>query len=295
MTLLLAAVEHGSFSKASRRLRVPLATVSRRVAELESHLKGTLLTRSVKGLELTPTGRSYVAAAKAILEQLSEAERTAAGEYTQPRGDLVATAPIMFGRLHMLPVVMEFLSRFPEIAVSLKLTDRVTHFPDDQVDVAARIGELPDSNLIATRLGEVRRVMCASPDYLSSNGIPATPDDLVRHSVISFENAALPTRWTFESGRAEVRVVFRSRLSVDTIDAAIDAGLAGAGLIRAMSYQVVEFVRAGRMKVVLEAFERPPLPVHLVHARHSRLPLKLRAFIDSVVPPLRERLTRAVL
>lgn len=295
MTLLLAAVEHGSLSKASRALRLPLATVSRKVAELESHLKATLLIRSTRGLELTPAGRSYVAAVKPILEQLNEVERIAAGEYTEPKGDLMVTAPIMLGRLHVLPVVMRFLSTFPEIAVSLMLTDRVAQFPDDQIDAAVRVGTLPDSGLIATRLGEVRRVMCASPDYLASHGIPATPDDLVRHAVISFESVALPTTWTFASDGAEMRVTFGSRLSVDTIDAAIDAGLAGAGLIRAMSYQVVEHVRAGRMRTVLEDFERPPLPVHLVYASQSRLPLKLRAFIDSAVPPLRNRLTRAAL
>jgi DNA-binding transcriptional LysR family regulator len=295
MTLLLAAVEHGSLSKASRELHLPLATVSRKVAELESHLKATLLIRSTKGLELTPTGRTYVTAVKSILEQLNEIERSAAGEYTEPRGDLVVTAPIMFGRLHVLPVVTQFLSRFPEIAVSLMLTDRVTHFPDDQIDAAIRVGTLPESSLIANRLGEVRRVMCASLDYLSSNGIPTTPDDLLRHSVISFQNVAMPTTWTFESDGSEERVTFRSRLSVDTIDAAIDAGLAGVGLVRAMSYQVVEYVRAGRMKVVLESFESAPLPVHLVYAQQNRLPLKLRAFIDSVVPRLRDRLTRAAL
>ena len=295
MTLLLSAVEHGSLSKASRELRLPLATVSRKVAELESHLKATLLIRSTKGLELTPTGRSYVASVKAILEQLNEVERTAAGEYTEPKGDLVVTAPIMFGRLHVLPVVLRFLSTFPEIAVSLRLTDRVTHFPDDQIDAAVRVGTLPDSDLIATRLGQVRRVLCASPDYLSSHGTPLTPEDLVRHQVISFENVATPTTWAFDSGGAQLSVTFRSRLSVDTIDAAIDAGLAGAGLIRAMSYQVVESVRAGRLRVVLEPFERPPLPVHLVYARQNRLPLKLRALIDSVVPRLRERLAGTAL
>lgn len=294
MTLLLAAVEHGSLSKASREHRLPLATVSRKVAQLESHLKATLLIRSTKGLELTPTGHSYVAAAKAILEQLNEAERTAAGEYTEPKGDLAITAPIMFGRLHVLPVVTRFLSAFPEIAVSLMLTDRVAHFPDDQIDAAVRVGTLPESSLIATRLGEVRRVMCASPDYLASNGIPATPEDLVRHSVVSFEKVGSPTTWVFESA-GEIRVTFRSRLGVDSIDAAIDAGLTGVGLIRAMSYQVVEFVRAGRLRVVLEPFERPPLPVHLVYASQNRLPLKLRAFIDSAVPRLRERLTCAAL
>jgi len=295
MTLLLAAVEHGSLSKASRELRLPLATVSRKVAELESHLKATLLIRSTKGLELTPTGRSYVASVKGILEQLDEVERIAAGEYTEPKGDLAVTAPIMFGRLHVLPVVTQFLAAFPEIAVSLKLTDRVAHFQDDQIDAAVRVGTLPDSSLVAARLGEVRQVMCASPDYLASNGVPATPDDLVLHKVVSYENVGLPAEWSFESGGVQMRVTLRSRLSVDTIDAAIDAGLAGAGLIRAMSYQVVEFVRAGRMRVVLESFERPPLPVHLVYTSQNRLPLKLRAFIDSVVPRLRERLLRAAL
>lgn len=295
MTLFLAAVEYGSLSRASRELHLPLATISRKVAELESQLKATLLIRSTKGLELTPTGRSYVAAVKVILEQLNEVERAAAGEYAEPKGDLVVTAPIMFGRLHVLPVVTRFLSRFPEIAVSLMLTDRLTHFPDDQIDAAVRVGTLPDSGLIAIRLGEVRRVMCASPDYLASNGIPTTPDDLVRHNVISFENVALPVTWSFESGGAEIRVTFRSRLSVDTIDAAIDAGLAGVGLIRAMSYQVVDFVRAGRMTIVLEQFETSPLPVHLLYAGQNRLPLKLRAFMDAVVPRLRERLTSAAL
>lgn len=295
MTLLLAAVEHGSLSKASRELRLPLASVSRKVAALESHLKATLLIRSTQGLELTPTGRSYVAAAKAILEQLSEVERTAAGEYTEPKGDLAVTAPILLGRLHVLPVVTQFLATFPEITVSLMLTDRVARFPDDQIDAAVRVGTPPDSSLIGTRLGEVRRVMCASPDYLASNGVPETPDDLVRHEVISFENVALPTTWTFESGGIEKRVTFHSRLSVDTIDAAIDAGLAGTGLIRALSYQVAEHVRAGRMQVVLESFESAPLPVHLIYARQNRLPLKLRVFIDSVVPRLRDRLTRAAL
>lgn len=295
MSVLISAVEAGSFSKASRKLGLPLATVSRKVAELETHLKATLLIRSAKGLELTPAGRSYVAAVEAILEQLTEAERTAAGEYTEPKGDLVVTAPTMFGRLHVLPVVSSFLSAYPDVAVGLMLTDRIAHFLDDQVDVALRIGTLPDSSLIASRLGAVRRVVCASPDYLAKNGFPSTPDDLGRHSVISFESVSSPSIWIFESGGVETAAEFCSRLSVNTIDAAIDAGLAGAGLVRAMSYQVVELVRAHRMSIVLAAFEPSPHPVHLIYNRQNRLPLKLRAFVDFVVPRLRERLARAAL
>ena len=293
MSVLLAAVESGSLSKASRKLRLPLTTVSRKVAELEAHLGANLLIRSAKGLELTPAGRSYITGAKAVLEQLNEIERTASGEYTEPRGDLFVTGPVMFGRLHVLPVVTRFLEAFPDVAVRLLLTDRVTHFIDDQIDVALRIGELPDSNLIATRVGTVRRVVCGSPDYMATHGKPQTPADLATHDVISFDSVTTPSTWVFESKGAEVSASFRARLSVNTIDAAIDAALAGTGLIRAISYQVAEHVRAGRLLVVLEAFEPLPWPVQLVYDQRNRLPLKMRAFIEFAVPRLRARVTKA--
>lgn len=293
MSVLLAAVDAGSLSKASRRLGLPLATISRKVSELENHLRADLLVRSSKGLELTPSGRSYVVAAKAILEQVHEAERTAAGEYIEPRGDLVITAPVMFGRLHVLPVVTHFLAAYPEVSAGLMLTDRVTHFLDDQIDVALRIGPLPDSNLIATRVGNVRHIVCASPQYLAAKGTPAEPADIARHNVISFESVSAASAWSFRINGEDLRVSFRSRFSVNTIDAAIDAGLAGAGLTRAVSYQVVDHVRAGRLQVVLQDFEPAERPVHLVYAPQSRLPLKLRAFIDFAVPKLREQLSAA--
>jgi DNA-binding transcriptional LysR family regulator len=293
MSVLLAAVESGSFSKASKKLGLPLATVSRRVAELEEHLKATLLIRSAKGLELTTSGRSFVSGAKNILEQLHELERTAAGEYTEPKGDLMVSAPIMFGRLHVLPTVTEFLVNYPDVAVALRLTDRLTHFVDDQIDVALRIGSLSDSNLVATRLGEVRHLLCASPAYLISRGTPVTLSDLTQHAIVSFEGVSSETSWMFQTAGQDTPVAFRSRLSVNTIDAALDAGIAGVGIIRAMSYQVAQSVRAGRLVVVLQNFERPPTPVHLVYAGQNRLPLKLRAFIDFVAPRLREQLTQA--
>lgn len=295
MSVLLSAVESGSLSKAARKLNVPLATVSRKVADLESHLQASLLIRSAKGLELTPAGRTFVTAAKSILEQITEAERAAAGEYTEPRGDLIVTAPVMFGRLHVLPVVTQFLSAFPDVAVGLVLTDRVTHFLDDQVDVAVRIGDLSDSTLIASKLGTVRRIMCATPDYLAAHGTPSRPEDLSGHSVISFENAPTPTTWTFWSNGEEVKAAFRPRLSVSTIDGAIDAALSCAGLARAMSYQVARHVRDGALQVVLEGFEPTPRPVHLVYDRQGRMPLKLRAFFDFAVPLLRKRLEDVIL
>jgi len=295
MSILLAAVESGSLSKASKHLGLPLATVSRKVAELEAYLNATLLIRSAKGLELTPTGRSYVTGAKAVLEQLNEVERNASGEYVEPRGDLSVTAPVMFGRLHVLPTVTRFLAAYPDVAVSLMLTDRVAHFTEDQVDVALRIGPLPDSSLIAIKLGEVRHIVCASPEYLATHGTPVTPKDLSNHSVVSFESISAASPWTFRSGSSETKVSLRSRLSVNTIDAAIDAALSGTGLARAVSYQVEEHVRQGRLALVLVDYEPAPRPVHLVYASQNRLPLKLRAFIDFAVPRMRERLLDATL
>ena len=293
MQVLLTAVECGSLSKASRKLGQPLTTVSRKVSELESHLRADLLIRSSKGLELTPAGRTYVTAARSVLEQLNEAERAAAGEYRTPRGHLVVTAPTLFGRLHVLPVAVDFLAAFPEIAVDLMLTDRVAHFLDDGVDVALRIGELPDSSLVATRLGAVRRVTCASPAYLARRAAPAVPQDLVGHELVSFDRVSSPFTWSY--GPEGDAVVLEARLSVSTIDAAIEAALASAGVIRTLSYQVAEPVRDGRLQLLLEEFEPAPRPVHLVYDRRNRLPLKLRAFIDFAVPRLRDRLTAATI
>ncbi len=295
MSILLQAVQAGSLSKASRNIGLPLATVSRKVSELEAHLNASLLTRSSKGLMLTPAGRSFVTAARTILEHLNEAERAAAGEYTAPRGDLVVTAPVMFGRLHVLPVVMDFLSAYPDVDVGLVLTDRVAHLVDDHVDVALRIGDLPDSALVASRLGSVRRVVCASPAYLAERGSPATPGDLLNHAAISFESVSSPGVWRFEADGVELAATLRPRLSVNTIEAAIDAAIAGMGLARTMSYQIVDHVRQGTLAIALEAFEPPPRPVHLVYNSQSRLPLKLRAFIDFVAPRMRERLKGAAL
>ena len=295
MSIVLHAVEAGSLSKASRNLGLPLATVSRKISELEAHLNTTLFTRSAKGLMPTPAGHSFITAARAILELVNEAERTASGEYTAPKGDLAVSAPTMFGRLHVLPVLKDFLNAYPEVDIGLVLTDRIAHFVDDQVDVALRIGHLPDSALTAIRLGSVRRVVCASPDYFAQHGAPVTPDDLQYRPAITFENVSAPGVWHFYSGGIQFDTALRSRLSVNTTDAAIDAAIAGMGLARANSYQIVDHVRRGALVLTLEAFEPPPRPVSLIYNSHARLPLKLRAFIDFVTPRLRARLKDATL
>jgi DNA-binding transcriptional LysR family regulator len=289
MSIFVAAVETGSFSAAGRKLDVPLPTVSRKVSELEAHLKARLLVRSTRKLSLTEAGIAYLAACKRILDDVGSAERTAAGEYSAPRGDLVLTAPIVFGRLHVLPIVCDFLARFPEINVRLVLSDRNAQLVDDQIDMAVRIGTLPDSSLVATRVGSVTYVVCASPDFLAAQGTPKTPQDLARLPCVTLDSVAGGAAWTFTSPEAgrNLSIDVRTRLSVNTAEAAIDAAIAGAGLARVLSYQAARSVEAGKLKRVLRKFEGDPLPVSLVYAGQGHLPLKLRSFLDFAAPRLK--------
>lgn len=290
MSLLVAVVDAGSMSAAARRLDIPLATVSRKIAELEAYLNTRLLHRTTRQLSLTEAGESYVAGCRRILDDIAETERAATGEYAAPRGELIVTAPIVFGRLHIVPAVAAFLAHYPEIDVRLVLTDRVAHLMEEQIDVALRIGDLPDSSLMAVRVGSVRRVICASPAYLAAHGAPAEPADLANHPCISFEVLASRRAWVFEAGKGELTVPVHSRFAVNTAEAAIDAAVLGVGLIRVLSYQVETALREGALEVVLGGFEARPLPVSLVHKGQAPMPLKLRAFLDFVAPRLRERL-----
>jgi DNA-binding transcriptional LysR family regulator len=191
-----------------------------------------------------------------------------------------------------VPVVADFLAQYPEIDIRLVLTDRVVHMMDEQVDVAVRIGELPDSALMATRVGTVRRVVCASPAYLATHGVPARPRDLSGHNCITFEVLESKRAWVFEAGKSELSVPVHSRLAVNTAEAAIAAAILGVGLIRVLSYQVADAIRDQTLRVVLDTFESAPLPISLVHTGQAPLPLKLRAFLDFVTPRLRTRTSR---
>ena len=293
MSILIAVVDSGSLSAAARRLDMPLATVSRKVGELESHLKTRLLHRTTRKLSLTESGASYVAACRRVLEEIGEAERAATGEYASPKGELIVTAPVAFGRMHIVPVVADFLAQYPEIDINLVLTDRVVHLMDEHTDVAIRIGELPDSTLVATRVGAVRRVICASPDYLATHGAPEKPEDLANHQCVTFEVLASMRAWVFGNGKSEISVPIRSRLAVNTAEAAIAAATLGVGLIRVLSYQVEDAIRANELRIVLDTFESAPLPVSLVHKGQAPLPLKLRAFLDFMSPRLKARIAPA--
>ncbi|MEO5626421.1 MAG: LysR family transcriptional regulator [Dokdonella sp.] len=290
MAAFVAATETGSLSAAGRRLGMPLATISRKVSELEAQLGTRLLHRSTRQLTLTDSGQDYLAACRRILEDVSEAERAAAGEYSAPQGELIVAAPILFGRLHVLPVTTEFLKAYPYVDVRLVFGDRVLNLLDDHIDLAIRVGELPDSSQVATRVGAIRQVACASPAYLADRGTPQHPADLAGHDCITFDGLMAADEWKFQVGDAERSFPIRSRLTVNTADATIAAAIAGAGITRAFSYQVADARTAGVLDVVLQAFELTPRPVSLIYARQGRLPLKLRAFIDFAAPRLRTRL-----
>jgi DNA-binding transcriptional LysR family regulator len=295
MSILVAAVEAGSLSAAGRRLGTPLATVSRKVSELEAHLKTRLLNRSSRKLTLTDAGRSYLEACKRILEDVGEAERAASGEYSAPKGDLIITAPIVFGRLHVLPVAMEFLKAYPEIDIRIVLADHVVNLLEDHVDLAVRIGELPDSSLVATRIGAIRRVVCGSPAYFAERGTPQSPGELGAHDCITFEGLSSPHVWGFTTAKSDASVPIRSRLVVNTAEAAVDAAIAGVGITRVLSYQIANAIQAGALAAVLEEFEPVPAPVSLVYAGQRRLPLKLRAFLDFAAPRLKARLLQGAM
>lgn len=295
MSILLLTVEKGSFTAAAKALGMPLATVSRKVAELEKHLGARLLVRSTRRLALTDAGTAYVIAAKRILEEVDEAERSASGEYEAPRGELVLTAPILFGRLHILPIVTAFLAAYPDINVRLLLSDRNLHLIEDHVDLAVRIGFLPESSLIATRVGTMRTVLCASPGLLAAFGPPRRPADLATMPCVSFDVQAETPAWRFggTDGQGGEEVLLVPRLAVSTAEAAIDAAIDGVGVTRVLHYQCAAAVEAGRLEIILAAFEKPPLPVSLVHAARGALPLKTRMFLDFAANKLRRRLSAA--
>ncbi|WP_426955710.1 LysR family transcriptional regulator [Muricoccus radiodurans] len=290
MSVLLAVVEEGSLSAASRRLRTPLATVSRKVADLERHLGTQILVRTSRRVELTDAGRAYVAASRRILEQVEEAERQAAGEYSAARGELHVTAPTMFGQRHLLPVALAFLAEQPEITLRLTLTDRQVSLTDEHIDVALRIGHLEDSGLVATRVGSVRRVICASPGYLARHGMPRAAEDLAQHDGISFQGFSASPEWRYRRDSTALAVEPRPRLSVNTTEAAIKAALADLGIIRVLSYQVADEVRSGQLKRLLSDLSAEAMPVSLVYPAAELMPLKVRIFLDWATPRLRARM-----
>ena len=286
LTVFAAVAEAQSFAGAARTLGVSAATVTRAVAELERRLGSLLVVRNTRQLRLTDAGSRFALDARRLLQELQEAEESAAGLHATPRGLLTVTAPQMFGDLHVTPAMIDYLAAHPQVEIRALLVDRVVSMLDEGIDVAVRIGTLPDSSLTAIPVGHIRRVVVASPAYLARRGAPASPDDLAGHDTVSAYGPAQGGAWEF-AGR---EVPVRSRLNITSFRAAIHAAIEGAGLTQVASYQTAQAVAQGELCIVLEAFELPPRPVHVVYAEGRRGSAKVRSFVDFCVPRLRAAL-----
>lgn len=291
--MLLTAVDRGSLSAAARELKIPVSTLTRKVADLEELLGTRLLIRTTRKLTLTDAGMSYVASARRILDLVREQEHEATGEFATAKGELVVTAPVQLGRLHVLPVINQFLAQYPDITVRLLLSDRNIDLIDSHADLALRIGELADSSMIATRIGSLRPIVCASPTFLANHTPPREPDDLVKYSCVVFNSPYLsPWRFRLPTTSKIYVLGVKPRLEVTSPDAAVSAAVDNAGITYVFEHDADEALRNGQLEILLPQFEIEPVPVHLVHVSRNLMPIKLRHFIDFAAPKLRQSLSR---
>jgi DNA-binding transcriptional LysR family regulator len=281
--------ERGSFADAARHLNRSPAAVTRAVAELETRLGVRLLNRTTRAVSVTEAGQRFLAGARRVLADLAEIEQAAIGQGSAPRGELRVTAPIVFGRKHVLPLVTDFLDKFPEVSVRLALHDRPVDLVEEGHDVAIRIGALADTSAIGTRVGALRRIVVVAPAYLKRRGRPKTPRDLAGHDVIAFAGIDGVERWRFAGGQD---APIKPRLIVNTAEAAIDAAQAGFGVTRVLSYQATDALSDKSLVRVLREHEGDEVPVHVLYPDGRHPPPKLRAFLDTLVPRLRQRCER---
>jgi DNA-binding transcriptional LysR family regulator len=294
MRVFVTVLERGNLSAGARALGLPLASVSRKLTALEAHLQTRLLTRTTRRMALTEGGRRYLEMCRRVLAEIDETDRTLGAGGDAPHGSLVVTAPIVFGRLHVLPVVVAFLREHPRVDLRLLLDDRRVDLIAERVDVAVRIGALPDSALLATRVGWIREISCASPDYLERRGTPVRPAELASHDCVTVSPLASAERWSYaEPPRGALRAVpVRSRLVASTAEAAIDAACAGLGITRLLSYQASDAIARGRLRAILEPFEPRPIPVHVLHGEGRNPRPTVARFFDQIARQLRADLRR---
>jgi DNA-binding transcriptional LysR family regulator len=279
MTAFVTVADLQGFAPAARKLGLSPSGVTRLVAALEDRLGARLLQRTTRSVTLTDVGARYLERARRILADVEEAEISAQAERMQPSGRLVVSAPIGFGRLHVSPVMSAYLKRYPEVSGELRLSDRMINLVEDGVDLAVRIGHLADSSLVARNVGDMRRIVVASTDYLKQRGEPKMPADIAGHDTIQFG----ASDWDFVEDGREVRVACGPRFITNSADAALLHAEQGGGLTRVMAYQAADAVAGGRLKVVLEKFEQAPLPIHIVYPTSRLLSAKVRTFVDLVI------------
>lgn len=287
MRVFAAVAEEGGFAAASRKLDLSPAAVTRAIVALEKQLGARLLQRTTRNVRFTDAGHQYYENVRAILKSIAEANEAVADINAAPRGTLSITASVMFGRMFVMPCVIDYMQRYPQVKVVAHLVDRVTNLVDEGIDVAIRIGHLPDSGLRAIKVGEIRRVLCASPSYLEKYGTPQFPADLPQHSIISSSAVSPHTQWRFKSNNEPLLVRVDPRLAVTSNDAALIAATSGLGIARLLSYQVWSEIERKPLQLILEEFEEEPWPVHVVHREDKLGSSKVRSFIDHIVESLR--------
>ncbi len=287
MNVFVAVAEEQGFAAGARRLRMSPPAVTRAVAALEERLGVKLLNRTTRYVRATDAGQRYLADAQRVLAQADAADAAAAGINAEPRGDLAVTAPVLFGRMFVMPCIVEYLERYPGTEVSAMFLDRVVNLLEEGMDVGVRVGELPDSSMRALRVGSVRMVLVASPDYVRRRGLPQRPKDLLEHATIASTAGSGAFDWRFEtpSGIRSPRI--EPRLTVTTNDAAVEAAVRGFGITRLLSYQVAPQLAAGELQTVLENHEPAPRPIHIVHREGRYASAKVRAFVDLMAARLR--------
>ena len=290
MVAFAKIVEGGSLSAGARAVGKSLPAVCRSLAQLEKRLGERLLHRTTRRIALTDAGKEFYERCRRVAAEVEDAEAAMSARRIEPYGVLAVSAPLLFGRMHVSPVVTEYLRRYRHAGVNLLLTDRMVNLVEEGVDVAVRIAELPDSSLVARKLGSVPRVVCASPDYLERRGTPARPHELARHECIQFTQLAPAREWSFVEDGREVRARIEGRFVSNNADAAIDAALHGLGLIMVLRYQVQQALADGRLVRVLESFQPEPAPVHAVYSSARLVPAKLRAFVEMLAQSIPARL-----
>lgn len=283
MRAFVSVADLEGFAPAARKLGLSASGVTRLIASLENHLGARLLQRTTRSVTLTDVGARYLERARRILGDLEEAESSVQAERSKPSGRLIVSAPLMFGRLHVGPVMSAYLKQYPDVSAELRLSDRTVSLVDEGIDLAVRIGHLADSSVIARAVGDMRRVVVASPRYLKAHGTPQKLSDLADHEVIQFSGSSALVEWRFVEDGREIRVPNTSRFATNSTDAAVLHAEQGGGLISVLAYQVAESLKAGRLKIVLAKYELPPMPIHLVYPTSRLLSAKVRAFIDLVV------------
>ncbi len=287
MAIFVAVAEQEGFAGAARLLNISPPAVTRAVAALEEHLGVKLFKRTTRFVRLTEAGQRYLEDARRIIAAADEADEAATGINAEPKGHLVVTAPVLFGRLYVMPSISEYLQRYQNTEVTALFLDRIVNLLEEGVDVAIRIGELPDSSYNALRVGQVRRVLCASPSYLAEHGIPAVPDALVKHELIVAGAISPTVDWRFEDAVSPVTIRIKPRLRVTSNDSAIEAAVLGLGITRLLSYQIATQLASGELKIIMSEFEPKPMPIHIIHHEGRNASAKIRSFIDLISQRLR--------